>query len=203
MNEQQGRDDRYYALFEELYSLIIQAHVDIFMLNELDCINDFARHRIFPAAFESLKHICALIQKDLCLTVWKLSSDRSKNATTLYRFQNYLREDCGLNKRIALSKNTKKFLKELSAYRNLRLAHNDTERFNSVITLNTCKSALAEMLNMFNDLIIESIDDRVCPITAQEVLNYQVSTGLGFGYLLRNGINLKLDNPAKEDSDNA
>ena len=105
-------DDEYYRKQLNIYSLLVQAYMDKYILESVDyfkinlpkeCTDELGNTILVIA------HICDLAKTDLALTLWKVFYDNSDDANTIKRLNRYLYNHYGIKYKIKETENEIKF----------------------------------------------------------------------------------------------
>ncbi len=120
--------EEYCRRYNSLYSLVLQAYADMYMLEAITELRPDS-NSLDPDAFYTLRHICELIKSDFALTIWKVLIDENdREANTLRTLCTYLGQKFEKRIKNKFSQSTLQIAKDIQAIRKKYLAHNDKEK---------------------------------------------------------------------------
>lgn len=184
--------ENYYLMYLDLYELIIKSYDDTFVLDELKRYNESLKNgnATLPKAREIvISHICELVKTDMGLNLWKLCKD-STGATTMAKFNQSVHvlakennvEVCSVD--ISIPNEMVETVNKLDALRNKFIAHDDISREHAIVNIEKLTKILEFEKDVFNQLCISNLDERICPITDAVILSRRMRFSFGLGYLI-------------------
>lgn len=165
-------DDEYFNRYNELLAFISRAYYDIYVLEEFDRVNSLIQSgekAFYSGTHQLLEQLCRLVKEDLALIICKVYSDQAKadhTVNTLKLFNNFIQtrysktEIVLPRQKMSLSKESESILPKIIDMRNQYLAHIESKRVHSSISINAMKIIISELQTMLNALCIPEMDSR-------------------------------------------
>lgn len=170
---EQSLRDEYVKRYNEIYSFILKAYYDAFILEEIDTFNAAIKQgkRMFTRpSFIVLRHLCKVVMEDFSLTIWKIYKDEDKKANTIWHLNNYIHNESIKNSielpgvKLHLSKELDAAIANVDKIRNQYIAHLDNDHDHFSIPIKDITKVLYTLRDMLNGLCIKEIDARVEPL---------------------------------------
>lgn len=163
-------DEEVYRMYNELRYEITQCYKDIAIIDyyrELqkkgsDILREYATLN---------NHIIRLAQKDLALTIWKITCDGNNDSNTVHKFRkkvNDILDEKGLGNQRAKKTVYKKGAEKLCRMRNEYLAHIDRARKDSRLEIDDLTAILEKACEEFYRLCIVFADEKCPAVTIGE-----------------------------------
>lgn len=197
--------EEYFCRYQELQNLLERVYVDIYSLQEIDQYNESLqknRENLIKCSFNILGHICELLKADLGLTIWKIYIDNDKKANTIPHLASYIYNLSLENKspivriKTSLPTELRDVSKRLSAIRKNYLAHNDLVKQHASVQLSEMIELAKYLHETMNGLCYVDLDERVSPISDQQLLSMKMNVSLGLGLMIHKSnipINIRKD----------
>lgn len=177
----EAQREEYCRRYNSLYSLVLQAYADMYMLEAITELRPDS-NSLDPDAFYTLRHICELIKSDFALTIWKVLIDENDGeANTLRTLCTYLGQKFEKRIKNKFSQLTLQIAKDIQAIRKKHLAHNDKEKSGVKIKVEDMRLVIEEVREKLNALCCPQISEEVSPIDDKtlRVLKDRRKQGIG------------------------
>ena len=146
-------DPTYYSkMYTRIWSTVITCYLDYYLLefyNRQDekTKEEQSRHTV-------LVHLTYLVQKDLCLNLWKICYDKNADSSTISKLNTYLRKH-NVSSAYKQSAHMKQMGYCIREARNKYVAHLDVESTENSISTSSMKQLLDDAKDALNHLCLE------------------------------------------------
>lgn len=187
--------EEYCRRYNSLYSLVLQAYADLYMLEAITELRPDS-NSLDPDAFYTLRHICELIKSDFALIIWKVLIDSNPKANTLPTLCAYLKKQFDERIKGKLSLSNRQVERDIEEIRKKYLAHNDKEKSGVKIAVEDMRRAIEEAREKLNALCRPQINAGVSTIDDETLRKLEDRRKRGLGLLIKSAEAVRCDGVA-------